>query len=380
MKKEYYKMPKEQFEEYLDNVKKNRNTIHFFADLGEPYFFLADSDISSSLLALNKDSWEFDRIVSGFSAFGLKQLIQSFLISEVQSTNETENIRSTRQDIFYVINNLQKKGDKKIVSITNAYQILTQGGFRVPQSSADVRGIYDQLMQGAIDKESLPDGQYYRRGSVRVVDGLKVIHSGFYPEEKINTAMEEFLQIYNDQNMDVFQRLILSHFLIETIHPYYDGNGRLGRFLITLNMYKQTGSYLAFTVATAINRKKNRYYAALNDAEDRHEFGSLNQFALDIAGILHEGFQQVIQDCQQKLEHISNRNFGEMPLTKSEKKIFDLLAEATELSEAGISIDDIIANGQVSRRTVISTLNRFRDNNMLEETKSSRTTYHKLKQ
>lgn len=56
-----------------------------------------------------------------------------------------------------------------------------------------------------------------------------MVHTGTVGEDNIIKLMEEFINLYNS-NTEVLTKMILCHFMIETIHPFYDGNGRLGRF------------------------------------------------------------------------------------------------------------------------------------------------------
>ena len=66
-------------------------------------------------------------------------------------------------------------------------------------------------------------------------------------------------------------------------------------------------------------------------------------------------------------------------LTKSEKIIYSLLVEATILSDYGISSKEIISETNISKRTLIYTLNHFKDMGILSETKIGRFTYYKIK-
>ena len=59
----------------------------------------------------------------------------------------------------------------------------------------------------------------------------KVIHSGIYPEEKLNEAMTAALDFLNDDNIDILIRISAFHYLFGYIHPFYDGNGRTSRFI-----------------------------------------------------------------------------------------------------------------------------------------------------
>ena len=85
----------------------------------------------------------FDAKVNQLSSFAKKQLLQSYLLDEIQSTNEIEQIQSTRYDIFSVINNAKDVADKKVISIANSYSLLLSSGTSPLENLSDIRKVYD---------------------------------------------------------------------------------------------------------------------------------------------------------------------------------------------------------------------------------------------
>ena len=379
LEKEYYKLSEEEFSQLLENLRTNPLSIHFFGNTDTPYFFLPDDQTSELFLRLHRDRLEFDAVFSGFTEFGRKQLIQSFLIEEIESTNRIENIHSTKHDIFELIQSQMNSGDKKLRSIVNGYLILLRDHTDPPSELRGLRELYDALLKGTIQKEDRPDGKYFRKKQVYISDGLKPVHRGFWPEQAVNEGMLEFLEYLNNPGRDLFERLILSHFLFETVHPFYDGNGRLGRFLFTLKYFGETGSYLAFAVSTAFNHRKSAYYKALDEARHEHMYGSLNTYAEDIGAILHTYNKELISRLKEKKAQIESVGFPGKDFTRSEKEILRLLAESSLLSDFGISNSEIMAYTGISKRTVISSMQKFRRMDLLEENKFSKTVYHKLR-
>ena len=78
------------------------------------------------VISLNKKILGLDFIINSFTEFSKKQIIQSFIIDEIESTNKIENIFSTKYDIFKIISEASKSKEKKIISIANAYQYLLE--------------------------------------------------------------------------------------------------------------------------------------------------------------------------------------------------------------------------------------------------------------
>ena len=373
VKSNYFKLSETDFNEYLNDLKKSSNTICL---LDGKFFFNQSIDICNMLVELNKKIIELDFIINSFTNFSKNQIIQSFIIDEIESTNRIEHIFSTKHDIFKIINDASFSKEKKIISIANAYKYLLENKEINVKSCQDIRNIYDIVLKDAIDKNDLPDGVYFRHGPVYITDGIKNIHIGIIGEENINKYMEEFVNLYNSYN-DIFIKMILCHFILEYVHPFYDGNGRIGRFLFSSELFKETKNYFSFTISASLLHEKNKYYKAFKEANDKYEFGCLNTYVETILKILINQTDILIKELYLKKNQLSNfkNNFK---MTKSENKIFKLISEASIFSYFGVSNEEIIKETKVSKRTLISTLNKFKENNILVDTKIGKFDYHKF--
>lgn len=378
LEKLYYKTSPEEFADLLNSLRKHPDTLSVFAWTKQPNFYYPDRDTAAEILKLNEAVWRFDYMFAQFSSFGQRQIIQSLVIEEILSTNAIEQIHSTRHDVFSVLKQAGKTSDRRLISLVNGYRLLLNGPQDV-DSHADIRKVYDNVLNSAVQKEDLPDGQYYRQNRVSVTDGIRTVHEGFYPEEEVRRGMEEFLAVYHDPKLDICERLILSHIILETVHPFYDGNGRLGRFLFTAGMYRSTGSCAAFLISAAMNHQKSAYYKALREADRIHQYGSLNASVSMICRIL----RNEIFAAADHLEHIKKMSgmteASGNTYTGTEHRILGVLQEGTLLSDYGISNQEIIDALNISRRTVISAMNRFRNEGLLSDTKLGKTVFHKLK-
>lgn len=374
IKSSYFQMNKNEFNLYLEDLKKSSNTIHL---LNDRYFFNQSSEVLELVLELNKKMMEFDSLINTFSEFSKKQIIQSFLIDEIKSTNMIENINSTRHDIFSIINKVSSSNDKKIISISNAYKELLNSKGSIISSLSDIRKEYDAILKDAISKKDLPDGIYFRKDNVYVSDGFNIIHNGTIGENKINEEMNCFIDLYNS-NMDIFIKMILCHFIFENTHPFYDGNGRLGRFLFSNGLFLETKSLLSFIISSSLEKEKDKYYKAFKEANNKHEFFFLNSYFEIISNILIKQIDININNLKKKKSIIDNLK-NNIHLTKSEQKIYDLLNEASILSYYGLSNEEIIKETNISKRTLIYTLNKFKEKDLIVNTKIGKITYHKFK-
>ena len=375
IKKKFYTMKPDEFKTYLSNLKNDDSCVSIFEDTNPSYFFVVDMEINQALLNLNKMQYQLDIIFDSFTDVQKKMIRQSCLIDEIQSTNKTENIYSTRSDIFGILKDVASIHNKKIVSIINSYLHFN----KKIDSKESVRMLYDKMMENAYDSsKDIPDGKIFRKNPVYVSDGLKTAHSGFYPETEIIKGIEEYIKMTQNTQLDIYLRLIVSHFMLETIHPFYDGNGRLGRCLMSMSLYQENSTIFSLRLATSINQEKEKYYDALKSGRDIHEFGCLNTYILKMCQIFQKGMENIINSLNDKKIILAFDQQPTFKMTKSEQKVYELLLSASVLTYYGISNDEIMDIIGISKRTCISVINKFRENNMLEEIKLGKKQYHRL--
>lgn len=376
LKKEYYKLGENKFKQQLSILKSDESTIHFFSYTKKPYFYCSSVETKEKLLLLEKAKWEFDKTFEMFSSFAKKQLIQSFLLDEIQHTNEIENIHSTRHDIFSIIETGKQSGKEKIVSLVNAYLLLLTGeGIKI-STLTDIKGIYMNLIGSVLKGDDKPDGEFFRKKPVFITNGIENIHAGIDGENNINHAMEEWLSIYNS-DMDTLEKMLLSHFLIESIHPYYDGNGRLGRFLISNGILLDDKSCSAFVISKSFSREKGKYYKAFENGNDVHQYGCVNIAVEQFADVLIHEFEKETISLKNKLKQIDDITAVDS-LTKTGEIVYKLLKEASILTDFGISNKEIMNTIDISKRNLMYIMNELREMKLLEDTKIGKTTYHKI--
>jgi len=377
LEKMYYKLSKEDFDSLFKSLRNSPDAIVFNKNDSKEFFYTRTVETSDALHALKMECVRFENIVNTMSSFAKKQLVISFLVDEVLSTNKIEDIHSTKHDVFYTLNNLEKSKDKKVKSIARMYSLLLTNGPKTFKTLEDIRETYDSLLEGNLSKEDKPDGTFFRKHSVSIVDGSQIIENGIEGEENINKAMEFFLSVYNS-DMEPFEKMILCHFILETIHPYYDGNGRLGRFLFANGVLSGGYPLLGFLISKSFLDQRHNYYKAFEAPKKYHEFGCINEFVVQIATILKEGIASITKGLEEKLHALLNVQINQK-LSKKEKLVYSLLLESSFLSTYGISNEEIMKETGISKRSLFYALDSFKKEGILEDAKVGKTLFHKIK-
>ena len=284
---------------------------------------------------------------------------------------------------------LKRRKSDKIGSIVNKYLLLLKGDSeKSVKTCSNIRKIYDELFlsnaQSLIDPDKLPDGDLFRKGDVGVYDlgSDKPIHKGICPEETIKRYLDEGIKILNDKNINVFVRIALFHYIFEYTHPFYDGNGRIGRYLISLFFKNEISSIFAFRVSAGINNYKRQYYKAFKDTEDVLNKGDLTLFVYEFLDIIDKTYDDCIDYARVKKQLLVDRYKelkNKMPnLSKNEENVLYVLTQASIFSDFGITIKDFTSSLSISLRTTRRCLDLLKSKGVLKEERHSRFIYYNL--
>lgn len=143
-----------------------------------------------------------------------------------------------------------------------------------PQAEADLLAAHRQLMQGLIDSAG-----YYRNGGVGVMAGQQVLHMA-PPASQVHRLMHErfaWLGTCSEHPLIVSS---VFHYEFEFIHPFADGNGRMGRLWQTLLLSRWRPRLAHLPVESLVHRHQAEYYAALQAGNDRSNSAPFIEFML----------------------------------------------------------------------------------------------------
>lgn len=225
--------------------------------------------------------------------------LHDLMLREVVATNRIEGVFSIRREIQEALDSTQD--NHRFKEFARLYLGLARGEAREPRSLQEIRSIYDAVMDGEdLNTDERPDGEIFRAETMVVWDARRErqAHSGFHPEARIHEGLKEYLHTTADEESASLISAFISHLMFEIIHPFYDGNGRTGRYLLGAQVARMLSPVTALTLSASIHTFKDRYYQAFTDVEHKVNRADATPFLLTMLNILIEAQESLQQDVE----------------------------------------------------------------------------------
>lgn len=165
---------------------------------------------------------------------------------------------------------------KEIQEVRNAIKAYEQFQKWQPAYEQDLLKAHQVLMAGLIDEV----GQY-RQGGVGVMSGDQVVHLA-PPASQVVRLMNDLLQWLEQSDEHPLITSSVFHYEFEFIHPFADGNGRMGRLWQTLILTKWNPIFANIPVESLIYQNQRAYYDALQASTDRTDSAPFIEFILQM--------------------------------------------------------------------------------------------------
>lgn len=375
------------YEEQYQARYNSEYTVHLDFDVaGHQAFFVQTPEVYSILTDILRMNKAVSNLCTALPGAAIKQFSRRCLIDEIVLTNSIEGVRSTRKEISDILDELETKSKgKRFYGLVKKYNMLMVKEELPLASCQDIRDIYDELALAEVmeeEPENIPDGSIFRKNSVSIYSpSQKEIHKGLYPEETIIHAMEQALAFLNNDGCEVLFRIGVFHYLLEYIHPFYDGNGRLGRFICSYLLSQELEPVTGYRISYTIKEYIKDYYRAFSTCNNPLNRGDLTPFLhmfLKIVQIsveklktsLQQGFTQ-LNRCVQKIPELMTQSDNAL------EELYHLLIQAALFSERGVPTSLVLKHVEISRGTLTKKLEEIPDGLLIKKRRGN-TNYYSI--
>lgn len=366
MYKRFFKESK-QIEEIYHNSYNSESAIHFDIKIHDfPAYVLVNSEMASyieDIYFLNSQIIEKTKGNRNLPLIALNWLVTNSLIEEIKITNEIEGISSTRKQLKELLQTQKPKQYLRLFGMVNKYSKLLNDGSISIKNVQELRALYDEILLLDIKNEDindLPDGTVFRKNPVEVVKGGQTIHNGVMPEEKIIEMMSSALEILNNEQINLLIRVAIFHYFFGYIHPFYEGNGRMSRFISSNYLCQKFDILSSLQLSMSCKQNQKLYYESFAITNDPRNKGDLTYFVLAFLEILKISLSELLVKINVKSEqYIHYQNcIADYFKDYKDKKFLDLLLQVSIFDSEGLTIKEIASISKLSTVTVNNYLKR----------------------
>ncbi len=205
------------------------------------------------------------------------QLRKQNQIKTIHSSLSIEGNTLSEDQITSILENKRVLGpEKDIKEVLNAlkvYQELDRLKFNIEK---DYLKAHKTLMNGLVENP----GKYRTKG-VGILKGSKVEHIA-PPSENIPYLMKELFSYLKDNSELSLIKSCVFHYEMEFIHPFMDGNGRMGRLWQTLILMNEFPVFEFLPFETLISKNQSQYYHALSQSDKEGHSTKFIEYMLEI--------------------------------------------------------------------------------------------------
>ncbi|GAB6004530.1 Fic family protein [Geobacillus vulcani] len=304
------------------------------------------------LIEANKAMVEYQTMLR-HSKLHPRFLLRPIMLKEAVQSTKIEGTQVTLDEVMET-EAQSRKANSDVREALNYYEALVAGMDalkEIPISTRLFKQLHRILLSNDVRGSHRSPGEFRRVQNFLGPEGCTIETATYIPPEPhlVNEYMsnlEKYIHEPND-DYDELVRVAIIHAQFETIHPFLDGNGRIGRILIPLYLYsKGVIDYPNFFVSDVLERDKHKYYRYLNDTRYKGDWTQWIQFFLQCVHLQAKQNVRLIQkvndlyeeDLEKASALVNSHNIRTVVNVMFQHPIFtaNMMAELTGLPEATV--------------------------------------------
>lgn len=216
-------------------------------------------------------------------------LIDPLLLQEAVQSTKIEGTQVTFDEVLESeVDEADIKSDdiKEVINYSKALKYGRDSLSKIPISTRLFKKLHRILLSDGVRGGNRAPGEYRTVQNFIGPEGCTIETANFVPSEPhlVNDYISNLEKYINEPNDELHPliRVSIIHAQFETIHPFLDGNGRVGRILIPLYLFEHNViDYPNFFISETLEKDKHKYYRLLNETRIKDNWNQWIQFFLE---------------------------------------------------------------------------------------------------
>lgn len=250
-----------------------------------PNFHYSTSEIEEDLLLFRENQGEIQGMFKVLPDRMQQESMIDVMVAEAMKTSVIEGEMLSREDVLSSIRNSlglnrfpERIKDKRAAGVARLMVAVRENFVEV--LSEDMLFAWHRMM---MESYANIRAGHWRTGqeAMQIISGAygkEIVHYEAPPSATVPPEMQRFITWYNETAPHASQAIVhapiraaIAHLYFESIHPFEDGNGRMGRAISEKALSQGSGKPLLLSLSQAIASKRSAYYDALKQAQRSNE-------------------------------------------------------------------------------------------------------------
>lgn len=327
-----------------------------------------DNEMVSLLTGATKALAMLDTLSSCIPNMNL--FVSMYVRKEALLSSQIEGTQATLEDVLDPL--VEKNANQNVADVVNyikATEFALELMKSLPLCNRLIKETHEVLMSGVRGQEKNP-GEFRTSQNWIGAAGSSLKNARYIPpnpEDMINAMSDLEKYINSDDSLDLLIQAALLHYQFETIHPFLDGNGRVGRLLITLFlMDKKVLNSPALYISYYLKKNRIEYYDRMSEVRNKDNYEQWIKFFLNA---IKESADESVETIK-KLSELHDANIKKIDAmgraAKNARAVFDYL-EQNPIIDIGKTAEEL----KLAFSTVSLAVNRLVDAGILIKTNNA---------
>ena len=284
------------------------------------------------------------------------QLRKENRIQTIHSSLAIENNSLSLEQITAIIDGKRVLGNpneiQEVKNSVQAYDLLLTLN---PYNEKDLLKAHKLMMQDLVENSGK-----YRTDGVGIFDGEKVVHVA-PPAKRVPELMADLFEWLKTSDVHPLIKSCVFHYEFEFIHPFQDGNGRIGRLWQTVILKEWKEVFAWIPVETLIKENQKEYYNALGVSDKSANSTKFIEFMLSI---ILTTIEEIIATEKKVTVKVTQK------VTVNQKKIIKAIKENPNITQEKLA--EIIG---ISRKSIIANMKHLQENGFIKRIGADKNGY-----
>lgn len=282
-------------------------------------------------------------------------------IRTIQASLAIENNSLSLEQVTAILDGKRVLGNpNEIREIQNAYEAYEMMLRLNPASVEDLLMAHKLMMNRLV-----PENGRFRSGGVGIFDGAVLVHMA-PPAQFVPEQIQNLFAWYQKSQMHPLIKSAIFHYEFEFIHPFADGNGRMGRLWQTVILKDWKEIFAWLPVETLIKEHQEEYYQALRTSDIDANSTKFIEFMLSL---IFNTIEEIMETEKKVTEKVS------VKVTENQKKIMDAIKENPFVTQ-----DELVGIVGIARKNIISNMKRLQENGFIKRIGADKNGYWQVEE